>query len=228
MAGQRARYTVAQALQQILQDSESELSDISDHSDADDEDLLPVRDPVSEEEDHVSEGGEEPDEQNASSEDERRNTDHDNDPPPVQDRPRARGRPRGRARGRGRGNRQGVDDGRNAAANVQHIVPAEIYGRNGKVTVLGMIYQSVNIPARIHTDSIPLCNNEKCVNYLHECIFVMYFYALCKYKHLFGMCIEIVAMFGNLCLLVNYCLFICSSWYAQIFNLCGCLTLPRW
>ena len=41
MAGQRARYTVAQALQQILQDSESELSDISDHPDVDDDYIPP-------------------------------------------------------------------------------------------------------------------------------------------------------------------------------------------
>ena len=55
MAGQRARYTVAQALQQILQDSESELSDISDHPDVDDDYIPPQgRDHLSEEDDHGS------------------------------------------------------------------------------------------------------------------------------------------------------------------------------
>ena len=40
MADLRARYAVAEALKQILQDSESGLSDIRDHSDIDD-DIIP-------------------------------------------------------------------------------------------------------------------------------------------------------------------------------------------
>ena len=120
MAGQRARYTVAQALQLILQDSESELSDISDHPDVGDDYIPPQRrDHLSEEDDHVSEAEEEPDEQNAGSDDERRNSDHENDLPPAQERRRGRGR--GRARGRGRGRGQGHGDGGNAAADVQRV-----------------------------------------------------------------------------------------------------------
>ena len=56
MAGQRARYAVAETLQQILQDSESELPGITDHPDVDDDYILHQgRDYLSEEDDYVSE-----------------------------------------------------------------------------------------------------------------------------------------------------------------------------
>ena len=40
MAGQRARYFVAEILQQILQDSESELPSVTDYPDIDDDYVL--------------------------------------------------------------------------------------------------------------------------------------------------------------------------------------------
>ena len=46
MAGQKARYAVAEALQQLLRDNESELSDISDHPDVDD-DIYPFKEEIS-------------------------------------------------------------------------------------------------------------------------------------------------------------------------------------
>lgn len=69
MAGQRIRFTAAQALQQILQD-DSDISELSDSDNGNDEDyaLLPGRDEeVSEDEDHVSEADDEQDEQSLSS-----------------------------------------------------------------------------------------------------------------------------------------------------------------
>ena len=55
MDGQRARYAVAEILQQILLDSESELPGITDHPDVDDDYILHQRrDHLSEEDDYVS------------------------------------------------------------------------------------------------------------------------------------------------------------------------------
>ena len=54
MAGQRARYAVAEILQQILLDSDSELPGIIDHPDVDDDYILHQgRDHLSEEDDYV-------------------------------------------------------------------------------------------------------------------------------------------------------------------------------
>ena len=69
MAGQRIRFTAAQALEQILQD-DSDISELSDSDNGNDEDyaLLPGRDEeVSEDEEHVSEADDEQDEQSLSS-----------------------------------------------------------------------------------------------------------------------------------------------------------------
>ena len=142
-----ARYTAAQALQQILAEEHD-----TDEVDSDDELELPLSD--EERSDHVSEADEESDTQNIESDDDDNINNGRQSSRNQQPQQNQRGRRRGRARGRGRGQARGRGRGRG-----QHRVQEEdlaqqhpddqqnldntLHGRNGKVIFIFPITISV-------------------------------------------------------------------------------------